>query len=39
MAPGQIARLLTEFSALNPGAAEQLPMLLLRHTLAPLLDD
>jgi len=30
--------LLTEFSALNPGATQQLAMLLLGHALAPLLD-
>jgi hypothetical protein len=30
--------LLTEFSALHPGATQQFAVLLLRHTLAPLLD-
>ncbi|AEF34497.1 conserved hypothetical protein [Mycolicibacter sinensis] len=33
------AELLTEFSALHPGTAKQLAVLLLRHALAPLLDD
>ena len=37
--PGGRPRLLTEFSALNPGAAQQFAVLLLRHALAPLLDD
>jgi hypothetical protein len=31
--------LLSEFSALDPGTAEQLAVLLLGHALAPLLDD
>jgi hypothetical protein len=31
--------LLTEFSTLNPGTTQQLAVLLLRHALAPLLDD
>jgi hypothetical protein len=31
--------LLAEFSALDPGTAQQLAMFLLRHPLAPLLDD
>jgi hypothetical protein len=30
--------LLAKFSALHPGAAKQLAVLFLRHTLAPLLD-
>jgi hypothetical protein len=34
-APGE---LLPEFSALHPGAAKQLAVLLLRHSFAPLLD-
>jgi hypothetical protein len=31
--------LLTEFSALNPGATQKLAVLLLGHALAPLLDN